>query len=64
MALPELYTLQRAAGYLNMKKTSHLKDMARNGDISFIEIDKKIYFTEDHIIEFLTKKTTLITKTK
>lgn len=57
MALPELYTLQRAAGYLQMKKTSDLKDLALNGKIAFIEINKKIFFTESHIIEFLVKNT-------
>lgn len=57
MALPQLLSLQKAAGYLQMKRTSDLKTMALNGEISFIEINKKILFTEDHIIEFLSKKT-------
>lgn len=57
MSLPQLFSLQKAAGYLQLKKTSDLKVMALNGEISFIEINKKILFTEDHIIEFLSKKT-------
>ena len=57
MALPELLSLQKAAGYLQMKKTGDLKTMALNGEISFIEINKKMLFTEDHIIDFLSKRT-------
>lgn len=57
MALPELLTLQRAAEYLHFKKVGDLKDLALNNKIKFIEINQKIFFTEDHIIDFLTRNT-------